>query len=281
MRRSSGSTSTIAGCSRAGLSRPARSGRLRLGALLAVPAALAAGAIARAEVTATHDTVISFNSRVFPHALPRTESAPVGIRIEGHLKTRSKREPAPLTAIELGIQRAGQLSQNGLPVCDASRIDPASTAKALAACPGAQIGHGHIRAQSTFPGQPHFDVNGRVTIFNSRLADGRPAILIHVFNPRPPTSFVFPLTISHPPGRYGTLLSANVKLNRWSRITDFDLVLHRVFNYHGKRRSLLSASCPAPKGFSVGVSPFVRATLRFGDGTRRDMKVIGSCKVAR
>lgn len=263
------------------MSKQGRARRLRLGAFFAALAALAGGAAARAEVTATHDTVISFDSRVFPRALPRTKSAPVGIRIEGHLKARSKREPAPLTAIELGIQRAGRLSQRGLPVCDASRIDPASTAKALAVCPGAQIGHGHIKAQSTFPGQPHFNVDGRVTIFNGRLADGRPAILIHVFNPRPPTSFVFPLTITHPPGRYGTLLTANLKLNRWSRITDFDLVLHRIFNYRGQRRSLLRASCPAPKGFSVGISPFVRATLRFGDGTKRDMKVVGSCKVAR
>jgi hypothetical protein len=253
---------------------------LRLAATFAALAVLAAGAGAGAEVTATHDTVISFDSRVFPRSLSRTKPTPVGIRIEGHLKARSKREPAPMTRLELGIQEAGRLSRRGLPVCDIARIDPASSARALEVCPGAQIGHGRIRAQSTFPGQPHFFVDGRVVILNGRLRDGSPAILLHVFNARPPTSFVFPLTVSRRPGRFSTVLTANVKLNRWSRITDFDLVLHRIYRYRGQRRSLLSASCPAPEGFSIGIGQFVRATLHFGDGTKRDIPVVGSCRVA-
>jgi hypothetical protein len=249
-------------------------------AALVVAIALALSTGTRAEVTATHDTVISFDSKVFPKVLPRSGTAPVGIRIEGHLKARSKREPAPLTKLELAIERAGQLSARGLPVCDIARIDPASSAQALELCGDAQIGHGRVKARLTFPGQPHLAINARVIVFNGRLQDGSRAILLHAFNAVPPVSYVFPLRIAHRPGRYGTALTANVSLNRWSRITDFRLVLFRTYRYKGKERSLLSAGCPAPEGFTVGVSRFVQATLYFGDGKKSRIPVVGSCKVA-
>jgi hypothetical protein len=234
----------------------------------------------RADVTATHDTFIIFNSKIFPRALPRSGSVPVAIRIEGRVKARKGREPAPLTKIELAIHRAASLFRHGLPVCDISSIDPSSSAEARAACSGSQIGYGRIKAESKFPGQPHFFFDGRAAVFNGRLQDGRPAILIHVFNAKPPSSFVFPFAISRRQGLFGTLLTADVRISRWSRITDFKLVLNRTFRYKGRPRSFLSASCPAPKGFTVGVSPFVRATLSFGDGTKSEIAVVSSCRVA-
>lgn len=240
---------------------------------------LLAAAGTEAEVTATHDTVITFDSEIFPHVLPRHRAAPVGIRLEAHVKARKKREPAALTSIELGIHRAANLSRRGLPVCDANRIDPASTAMALARCRGARIGYGRIRAQSDFPGTRRFHFSGRVTIFNGRLENGRPAILLHVFSRSPRSSFVFPLRISHSKGRYQTRLTTHVRIGRWSRITDFKLVLSRTYGRGGRRRSYLSASCPAPAQFSIGISPFVVATLGFADRSESRIAVVGSCKV--
>jgi hypothetical protein len=259
--------------------RGGRRGPLCL-ALAAALALLLGAAATRAEVSATHNTLITFDTEVFPRALPRHAEAPIGIRIDGHLKARKAVEPSALTAMELGIQRAGHLTHRGLPVCDVALIDPASTSQALQACPGARVGYGRIRAQASFPGTEHFYFNGRVVLFNGRLENGRPALLLHVFNPTPPASFVFPLTISHRPGRYGTVLSAHVRIGQWSHITDFQLVLRRTYLYRGERRSYLSASCPAPVGFTVGISPFVQATLSFADGTRTKLPVLSSCKVA-
>ncbi len=237
--------------------------------------------VGRAEVTATHNTLISFDSEIFPRILPRHGEAPVGIRIEGHLKARKKSEPAALTKLELGIHEAGSLTHRGLPVCEIAAIDPASTTQALAACPGARIGYGRIRALASFPGTHRFYFNGRVAIFNGRLEDGRPAILLHVFNPTPPTSFVFPLRILRRKGHYGTVLSARVRIGQWSRITDFRLVLKRTYRFRGERRSYISAGCPAPEGFTVGISPFVLATLSFADGTEKKLSVVSSCRVER
>ncbi len=244
-------------------------------ALLALPAVAT-----RAEVTSTHDTIIRFDSRIFPRVLPRAHEAPVSIHIDGRLRSRGHSEPAALTKLELDIHRAARVLRRGLPVCPIGRIDPASTAKALAACPGSRIGYGRIEAESKFPGERHFVFNGRATLFNGELRGGRPAILIHVFNRVPPSSFVFPFTISHGHGIYGTALTAHFRLGRWSRITAFRLVLGRTFRQGGADRSFLSASCPAPRGFSVGISPFVRATLTFADRTSTRIAVVGSCRVA-
>jgi hypothetical protein len=237
-------------------------------------------AATRADVTATHDTVIRFNSQILPRALPRSTLAPVGIRIEGHVQARKNREPAALNRIQLAINRAAHLDRAGLPVCDLSSIDPANSVAAMAACGDARVGYGRVRAESRFSNGKRYFFDGRTLLFNGRLANGRPAILIHVFNSRPPSSFVFPFTISHRKGRYATLLTANVKISRWSRITDFKFVLDRRYRYKGRQRSFFSASCPAPAGFSVGISPFVRATLSFGDGAESSVSVLGSCKVA-
>jgi hypothetical protein len=246
----------------------------------AIALVLLAATVAGAEVTATHDTIISFDSTIFPRVLPRNRTAPVGIRIEGHVKARSKREAPALTTIELAIVNAADLSRQGLATCDIARIDPASSTQALQACPGAQIGYGRIRALSTLPGTHDLHFNGRVTIFNGRLEDGRPAILLHVFSKNLHISFVFPLTITHRSGRYGTVLTAHVRVDRWSSVTDFKLILNRTYRAHGKRKSFLNASCPAPQGFSVGISPFVVATLKFVDGTQTRIPVVGSCRVS-
>jgi hypothetical protein len=243
--------------------------------------ALALAGVTQAEVTVTHDTVIRFESRLFPRSLPRQGSAPVGLRIEGHLRTRSKREPATLTKIELAIDRAGHIVRAGLPVCDQALLEPASTSQAMAVCGKAKIGYGRIRAQGSFPGTPHFYFHGRAEIFNGRLENGRPAILLHVFNRTPPASFVFPLRITRRKGRYGTVLVAHVRIGQWSRVTDFRLVLKRSYRFRGRRVSYLTAGCPTPQGFSIGVSPFVVATLGFADGSDKRMPLVGVCRVRR
>jgi hypothetical protein len=252
--------------------------------VLALLAAIALAALlassGRGEVTATHDATIKFDSSIFPRVLPRDGRAPVGIRIDGHVVAHKGHQVA-LTTLELAIHRAADISPRGLPVCDLASIEPSSTAQALAACPGARIGHGHVRALLQFPEAEDIHFVGQVVVFNGRLEDGRKAILLHVFNPLLRTSFVFPLTITHQPGRFHTVLKAHVRLDRWSSITDFDIVLDRSYRYHGHARSFLNAGCPAPKGFTVGISPFVVATLGFADGSKAKIPVVGSCKVTR
>lgn len=234
---------------------------------------------AEAEVTATDDAIISFNSSVFPKSLPRHGTAPVGIRIEGRVRPRKNRKPAALTRIELGIHKAAKLLRSPLPQCAVSKIYPASTKRALAACGDARIGYGRIRAETNFPGD-RVVFDGRVLLFNGRLPSGRPAILMHIFNAVPPSSYVFPFMIMQRRGEYRTVLSASMDVGRWSRITAFKLVVKRTFRENGRQRGYFNAGCPAPEGLQGGISPVVRARLIFADATNSVIPVFGSCRVS-
>jgi hypothetical protein len=50
-------------------------------------------------------------------------------------------------------------------------------------------------------------------------------------------------------------------------------------HFHGKRRSYLSASCPAPKGFPGAAFPFARASFGFGKQTLTST-LTRSCRVS-
>jgi hypothetical protein len=99
----------------------------------------------------------------------------------------------------------------------------------------------------------------------------RPAILAHVYGTNPvPTSFTLPFELKPAKGTFGTVLTASLPAVTASSsyITGLSLTLGRSFTVHGKRRSYLSAGCPAPKGFPGAVFPFAKATLAFaGRGT--------------
>jgi len=232
-----------------------------------------------AEVVATPSATIFFDSKIVPRTLPRSKEAPVAIQIEGRVRPRKNLKAPAMTEIQLAVHRAAKFSSQGLPQCNEADIEPASSKEALEACGKALVGHGLIRARTSFPGHAHFLFNGHALLFNGRLPDGRRAILIHVFNPQPPASFVFPFVLSRHRGTYGTLLTAHLHLGRWSRITGFKLVLKRSFTEGGRRRSFLNASCPAPSGFQLGIAPFVRATLRFENGTKAEATVVSTCHV--
>jgi hypothetical protein len=249
-------------------------------ALLVALTVVGAGTFAEAEVTATHDAVISFDSAISPRVLPRSSLVPVAVRVSGKVKRRKGRsEPASLSTLDFAITRSAVIHSHGLPVCTVAEIDPARPGQALEVCGRARIGYGRILARSVVPGQPHFLFNGRVLLFNGRLK-GRPAILVYAFNRYPPSSFVFPFTITKQRGRYGTVMRATVNVGRWSRIVSFKLVLKRTFQDGGRRWGYLNASCPAPPGLNVGVAPIARARLGFGDGTLRDLTVLSACRVA-
>lgn len=254
--------------------------RFRL-CIVALVGIAAATAPAQAEVTATDDAIISFDSRIFPKVLPRSGDAPVGITIEGRVRPRKNRAPASLEQIELSIHKAAKLLRAPIPQCPVSRIYPASTERALAACGPSRIGWGRIRAETSLPGRDRLVFDGEVLLFNGRLPDGSAAILMHVFNEQPPSSYVIPFRITRRSrGEYRTVFTAGTRIGRWSRITAFRLVVSKTFRHKGRQRGYFNAGCPAPKGFRGGISPIVKARLSFRKAPSTTISVFGSCRVA-
>jgi len=241
-----------------------------------------AAAPATAEVVQKGNLVVSFQGSISPRTLPRSGTAPVGVAVAGRVRRVDHGLPPSLRQIALRINREGVLERRGLPSCALARLQATDSAHALAACADAQVGGGWAGGLVAIPQQPLLPFRGRVLAFNGRLADGRPAILAHLYTPRPlPLTFVLAFRIQRTAGTFGTRLVATVpkRTRRLTHITGFALRLHRVYRVGGRRRSYLSAGCPAPPGFPGVTFPLLRASYRFDGGPPLATTLVRTCHV--
>ena len=150
----------------------------------------------------------------------------------------------------------------------------------MAACAPALVGKGTFSANVRLPEQSPFPSNGKVLAFNGKL-NGRPAILAHIYGTDPlPTSYVLPFIIKASGGTFGTILETSLPsvTGEWGYVTGISMTLDRRFTVRGKRRSFLSAGCPAPAGFGVAVFPLIRTSFGFEGGVRVSSTVNRVCK---
>ncbi len=254
-------------------------------ALLALAAALlgACATLARAELTASGNLFVTFDGGIVPKALSRDSPSPVTVWISGQVRTLSGEKPPSLRELTIGINRDGRLETKGLPVCRRSEIDLVSSADALGACRDALVGTGMYRARSTFPEQAQTPSHGRILAFNGRVG-GKPVILGHVYGVKPvPSTGIIVFSITHPHGTFGTVLEGKVPatLSRWGYLKRISLSLHRDYSSGGRRRSYLSAPCPAPHGLNRGSFQFAFAKMLFDDGRTLSSTLTRTCRVKR
>jgi hypothetical protein len=225
--------------------------------------------LAPAEVVQRGDLRISFAGSLTPRSLPRQGSAPVRVSVAARIASVEDRDLPQLRQIEIAINRSGRFAPEGLPVCHLRQIQPSTTADALKACRRSLVGQGHFSARVLLSQQVPFPSEGKVFAFNGVL-HGKPAILAHVYGTDPvPVSYTLPFEIRPSRGTYGTVLHASLPAvtGNSGYITGLSLTLGRTFGSGGKRRSYLSAGCPAPAGFPGAVFPFARASFGFGGKT--------------
>jgi hypothetical protein len=250
-----------------------------LGLVLAL-AAVAAPAAA-AEVVQKDGLIVSFAGSIAPRSLPRAGTAPIGVTVGGRVRTASHELAPSLRRISLEINRSGVLSRRGLPSCDTAQLQATGDAQALEACGSARVGGGRAGGLVVIPEQPPFRFEGRILAFNGRLPDGRPAILAHLYSGVPiPLTFVLGFAIEHRPGTFATRLVAVVpkRTRRLTHITHFSLHLRRTYSFRGRKRSFLSAGCPAPAGFPGATFPLVRASYRFDGGPNIASTLVRTCR---
>jgi len=249
---------------------------------LAAALALLAASAPADQVRQQGNLRVAFAAKLFPTKLPRVGTAPVAVSVAGRIETTDQSAPPQLRRIELAINRHGRLHTRGLPVCRYEQIQPATTAEARQACPGAVIGRGRFEADVALPDQSPFPSDGRVVAFNGRR-DGRPLLLAHIYGTDPlPTSFTLPFELrQRRGGTYGTVLVARLPrlAARWGYVSGVSLTLQRRYRHRGKARSYLAAGCPAPRGFRRTVFPFARASFAFEGGRRIATTMTRSCAV--
>lgn len=237
--------------------------------------------LANAELVERGNLFVKFDGGIAPTKLPRHVNAPIGVRVDGTVRTLSGERPPALRFISIAINRGGRVETRGLPVCKRSEIEAASSTQAMAACGDALVGEGRFVAGVTFPEQAPLPLQGRVLAFNA-VIDGERAILAHIFGSHPfPNSRTFVFHIHRSKGTFGTILTAALprSLNENGYLRRIVLNLRRDYVFQGRRHSYLSASCGAPSGASIGIFPFVRVGMTFADGRKLASTLIRTCTV--
>lgn len=258
--------------------------RRRVAVLLAVLvlAGLAVGAFANAEVVQRGSLRVTFDGALTPRSLPRTGTAPVRVGVSAKIATDDGAPPPQLRTMTIAINSAGRFDPTLLPVCTVADIQPSTTANALRACGDSLVGQGSFQAKVLLGQSAAFPAVGKLYAFNGRY-HGHPAILAHVFGTEPvPTSFTLPFELLKSKGTFGTVLRASLPAvtGKSGYITGLSLNLGRTVGSGPRRRSYLSAGCPAPQGFPGAVFPFARASFDFGT-SKLTSTLTRNCKVSR
>jgi hypothetical protein len=240
--------------------------------------------VARAELVREDNLLLSFRGGIAPKELPRGADAPVAVWVDSSVKTTDGSDPPPqLREITIAINRAGKLFSRGLPTCEIRRIQPSTMAAAKKACGGAIVGSGHVGVRIAFEKDHPFDFKAPLLAFNAKSHNGHRRILAQAYGANPPSSFVLTFKLRRRPGVFGTVISTRLPRSArdWAYITHFDMRLERRYEYRGRQRSFISASCAAPEGFPGTVYPFAKARYRFATGTTASVALVRSCLVRR
>lgn len=227
---------------------------------------------------------VTVTGQLSPRSLPRAGAAPIAVSVGGKIATTDQSLPPQLEALRIELNRHGRLDYAGLPTCPYDRIQPASSARALAACRSALVGKGRFSANITLAGQEPYPTEGRLLVFNGR-SHGKPVLFGQIYTPHPfANSFVIVFAVRKlAGGTYGTELHAFLPkaLGNWGNLTGLEMTLSRRYSYSGERHSYISAGCPAPAGFTALTFPMARTSFVFGGGQRLTSVFISTCTVRR
>jgi hypothetical protein len=254
--------------------------RAWLALTLAAAAALALGAgPAGAERAQEENLIVTLNGGIVPKVLPRDHRVPVAVHLTGGVHTTDGSPIPRVNWIKLELAYRGQLFRHGLPVCPQVRLESTDNSQAMRACGRALVGHGKLYAEIFVPNQDPFGVHANLLAFNGQTKKGRPAVLVHAYTSNPPVSFIIPFTVHHKKGQFHTVLVTTIRrsVGPWPHVANFQIMISRTFNFHGRKRSYLSASCPALPGFTGGFLSLARATYTFAGGAQLTKEIVRSC----
>jgi hypothetical protein len=241
---------------------------------------LGAAAIAAGEkptVVEAGNLRLSIAGGVTPATLPRNELAPISLHVDGDLADADGSQPPALKEVVLDSDKNAIVNAKGLPACRASQLEAQDTQAAQRACPKAIIGRGTTEVEVSFPEQAPFGATGPLIVFNGGVKGGVTTVFIHTYVSVPaPTAIVVALKIrKEHKGPFGlhTVATVPVIAGGAGSVTHFELTIHRLFTYRGKRESFLEAKCASGHFLAD-------TTFKFRDGSQISGEVIRACKAA-
>lgn len=250
---------------------------LTVGVLLALGAALAAGAISAGAATVRVGTLVLHADGGFePQVLPKRAYAPIHFQGHGDIETTDGSVPPALQHVKLEFDHDGRVTTAGLGVCPPVRIEAASPEQARRLCHSAIVGTGHVGAAIPLPVLGRISLRSPLTLFNGPRRDGNPTVIFHAQAPFPISeTYVVVIQIERRRGTFGYRTSFDVPpiAGGLGAITHLDATIGRRYSVDGVERSYVSARC----------SDFILQTqgyFSFADGTVVYGSVFKVCRVA-
>jgi hypothetical protein len=198
-----------------------------------------------------------------PHRLPRRSFAPIAFKGHADIEETDGSVPPALQQAIVEFDRDGRLNAAGLPVCDPSLLQEATTVEARDRCASAIVGTGHVGALIGREGRPPYDVSSPVTLFNGPPEGGHPTVVFHARTTTPATqTYVITVPIERRAGAFRYRATFDVPPIAAGRgaLTHLDVHIGRRFRFRGVNRSYVSARC------SDNVLS-TRGRFTFADGT--------------
>lgn len=234
---------------------------------------LFAGA-ANAALVRVGNLVLTTDGGFKPSLLPRRAYAPINFDGEANLRAVDGSVPPALQQLVLEFDRDGKLSTGGLPVCQPTSLEEATTQEARSRCPGAIVGTGHASVAISDEGQP-LVVSSPLTFFNGPRLAGKPTVIMHARITVPAVqNFVITIPIEKRGGRYRYRATIEVPPIAGGRgsLTHLDASIGKRYRSGGKERSYVSARC-ADGIFST------HGRFTFAEGTIIDGSIEKACTV--
>jgi hypothetical protein len=247
-------------------------------ALAAGGTALAAGGGEPPISVTVGDLRLTVDGGVTPKALPKSELAPISFHAEASLASVDGSPLPPLEQIVLDSSSNAIVNAVGLPACSYAKLRATSTGAAIKACPEAVVGRGKAEVEVAFPEQAPFDAIGPIVLFNGGVRGGTTTIYGHAYVdvPAPTAVIVTVKTTKENDGPYGLHTVATVPLiaGGAGAVKAFELTIHRLFTYRGRRESFLEARCEDGR-FLAKVGFDLRDGDKLSGGVARACQVAG------
>jgi hypothetical protein len=241
-------------------------------------------------------TVMTASGETLPILLPRGKPVPAGLGL-GFASEDVDAHTAPeLESIAFDISRNVVFDFTGLPRCTLPELFESYGAGEP--CPRSLVGTGTVTSEITVPGRPTSRAAEGALYAYYGFVGGSPHILARIAVEEPlPLIYVIPFAIEPGKGGFGTSLVADKmhllhgKCPRgrpncfaqpynfkgiYGHISRFRLFLSRRFRAQGRRRSVVSASCPI--GGHAPRYPLEQVALHYAFGSESSVPVIGRCK---
>jgi hypothetical protein len=240
---------------------------------LALVVGLALTGIAVGERVQVGKLIIDFDGGFRPTTLPKKQYAPIDLWGRADISTVDGSLPAAARHVVIDWDRNGLLTTKGLPQCRPSKLENTTTPAAMKACRPALVGTGFASGEVAFPEQAPFPASSKVLIFNGTPVHGHPVALLHAYAYVPaPTTFVVPVIITkvhHGRYKYETTLDAPIIAGGYGVITHFDFSIKRLWKFHGRRLSYISARCADGRLQATGSATFADGTALSASAFRR------------